>query len=334
MTPEQVPSGVPVPVPVAAPVPVHVWARPDGRRTLQLVLGTIWLLDGLLQLQAYFFTKAFGTQFIPMVAQGNPSLIQRPIDWSGANIAHHAVLVNSIFALVQVAIGLGIAWRPTLRIALGASIVWALGIWWVGEGLGGVLAGTADPVTGAPGAVILYALLAVLLWPVDRPGPPFPFIAARAVGPPTARALWLVLWGSLSYFAALGVNRSPQGLHDLIEGMATGEPAWMARLDRHASDLVAHRGLAVAVVLAVLLALVAVGAYFPPAAADATLVVAMVLAMAFWVVGQNFGSLFTNGGTDLNAGPLLVLLAVAYWRLPRGPNVAVDADVERAPAGV
>ena len=36
-----------------------------------------------------------------------------------------------------------------------------------------VLTGAASPVNGAPGAVILYALLAVLLWPAarDRPSP-------------------------------------------------------------------------------------------------------------------------------------------------------------------
>jgi hypothetical protein len=77
-----------------------------------------------------------------------------------------------------VLLGLGIAWRPTVKLALGASVAWALGVWWFGEGLGGVLAGTASPVNGAPGAVLLYALLAVLLWPADR-DPDAPFVAAR-----------------------------------------------------------------------------------------------------------------------------------------------------------
>ena len=36
------------------------WTRPDARRTMQLVLATFWLLDGLLQLQSFFFTKSFG----------------------------------------------------------------------------------------------------------------------------------------------------------------------------------------------------------------------------------------------------------------------------------
>ncbi len=87
-----------------------------------------------------------------------------------------------------------------MRVALAASIAWAIGVWWFGEGLGGVLSGAAGPLNGAPGAVIIYALLAVLLWPADR-GTPAPFTAARAVGAHVARALWLVLWLSLAYFA-------------------------------------------------------------------------------------------------------------------------------------
>ena len=155
----------------------QAWTRPDGRRTLQLVLATVWLVDGILQLQSFFFTKSFGLQMISGMSQGNPSIIARPITWSGTTIGHHAVLTDAIFAVVQTAIAVAIAWRPTVKIGLAISIAWAVGVWWVGEGLGGVLNGTANPVNGAPGAVMIYALLAVLLWPSDRAGQRAPFIA-------------------------------------------------------------------------------------------------------------------------------------------------------------
>ena len=77
------------------------------------------------------------------------------------------------------------------------AISWALGVWWLGEGLGSVLTGTASPVNGAPGAVILYALLAVLLWPAATDCAA-PFVAGQAIGGPAARVLWLILWGSLA----------------------------------------------------------------------------------------------------------------------------------------
>ena len=144
--------------------PGRRWTR---RRALQLGLAAIWLLDGVLQYQAFMFTKAF-SQMIGGTATGNPAVIAKPITWNATLVEHHLVLANAIFATIQLLIGLGIAFRPTVRVALAASIVWALGVWWFGEGLGGVLSGAASPLNGAPGAVIIYALLAVLLWPADR----------------------------------------------------------------------------------------------------------------------------------------------------------------------
>jgi hypothetical protein len=310
---------------------IQEWTRPDGRRTLQLVLATVWLVDGILQLQSFFFTKSFGLQMISGMSQGNPSIIARPINWSGSTIGHHAVLTDACFAVAQIAIAVAIAWRPTVKIGLAVSIAWAVGVWWVGEGFGGVLNGTANPINGAPGAVIIYALLAVLLWPTDRVGQTAPYIAARAVGATVAKGLWLVLWGSLSYFAVLGANRSPRGLHNLITTEATGEPGWVAWIDHHVASLVDHRGLVVTLVLAILLLIVALGTYLPGSIANATVALGAVIGLTFWVVGENFGALFTNGATDVNSGPLLILLAVAYWRsTPRAdPVVATEPAIRR-----
>ena len=99
-------------------------------------------------------------------APGNPAVIAEPITWAARIIGQHPVGINAAFATGQLLLGLGIAWRPTVKAALAASVAWSLAVWWLGEGLGGVLNGGASPVNGAPGAVILYALLAVLLWPV------------------------------------------------------------------------------------------------------------------------------------------------------------------------
>ena len=144
------------------------WTAPDVRRRLQLALAGIWLLDAVLQFQAFMFSKGF-SQMLGGTAAGNPAVIADPISWSAKIIAQHGTATNAIFAFIQLAIGLGIAWRPTLKLALGASIMWALGVWWFGEGLGGVLSGAGGPANGAPGAVIIYALLAVLLWPAAAP---------------------------------------------------------------------------------------------------------------------------------------------------------------------
>ncbi|MBV9380126.1 MAG: hypothetical protein JOY82_11065 [Streptosporangiaceae bacterium] len=283
----------------------------DARRALQLVLAAIWLLDAVLQYQSFMFSKGF-SRMLAGTASGNPSVIARPITWDAALVGHHLVPVNTAFATIQLLLGLGIAFRPTVRLALAASAAWALGVWWFGEGLGGVLSGAASPASGAPGAVILYALLTVLLWPAGR-ATPAPFTAARAVGARVARALWLVLWLSLAYFALTPANRAPQALNGIIAGMESGEPGWLAALDRGAASLVAGQGLAASIVLAAAFAVIAVGVCLPRPAARATLVLAIVVAAAVWVFGEAFGSILTGGGTDPNSGPLLALLALTYW---------------------
>jgi hypothetical protein len=303
---------------------------PDVRRMLQLGLAGIWLLDALLQYQAFMFSKAF-SQMIAGTASGNPGVVANPITWNATLVAHHAVLLNSIFATIQLLLAIGIAWRPTVRLALAASIAWALGVWWFGEGLGMVLTSSASPASGAPGAVIIYALLAVLLWPADREEPT-PFTAARAVGTLVARALWLVLWLSLAYFALLPGNRAPQALNGMIAGMESGEPGWLAALDRGAASLVAHQGLATSIVLAVALVIIAIGVYLPPSAAKATLVLAIVVAAVIWVFGEAFGGILTGGGTDPNSGPLLILLALTYW--PVRTTVTAPARTGAGPVGV
>jgi hypothetical protein len=142
--------------------------------------------------------------------------------------------------------------------------------------------------------------------------------------------LWLVLWLSLAYFALLPGNRAPQALNGMIAGMESGEPSWLAALDRGAATLVAHQGLAASIVLAIALAIIAVGVYLPPAAAKATLVLAMVVAAVIWVFGEAFGTILTGGGTDPNSGLLLILLALTYWPV----RTAVTGPARTAPAGV
>ena len=285
--------------------------RPDARRSLQLALAGIWLLDAVLQFQSFMYTQAF-PQTLAATASGNPAVIARPVTWDAALMSHHLLVLNTMFASIQVLLGIGIVFRPAVKAALAASVAWSLGVWWLGEGLGGVLSGTASPVSGAPGAVLLYALLAVLLWPAS-PGRPASFAAARAVGVPVARGLWLALWLALEWFALTPANRAPQAMAQMIAGIADGEPRWLAGLDRAAASLVVGHGLAASITLAAALVLIAGGIWLPRPAARAVLVLAIAVAAVIWTVGEGLGGIFTGSATDPNSGPLLALLALAYW---------------------
>jgi hypothetical protein len=308
----------------------------DGRRALQLALATLWLLDGVLQLQPLMFIAGSDglSGMLGSMAAGNPHVVAQTITWNASIIGHHAVATNTAFALIQIFLGLGIAWLPTVKPALGASIVWSLGVWWFGEGLGGVLGGSGTPIGGGPGAVLFYALLAVLLWPSDRPGSVPTFAAARAVGAGPAKVIWVVVWLGMAFLAVIGSGRSPQGTHDLIESLNAGEPRWLAAVDRHAASLVAHQGLTVAVVFVVICVAVVLGVFLPATAARATLVLAIVTAATIWVVGQNFGMILAGGATDPNSGPLLVLLVLSYWPVHANPVTGSAVSAGRIATGV
>jgi hypothetical protein len=96
--------------------------------------------------------------------------------------------------------------------------------------------------------------------------------------------------------------------------MAGGEPGWLASIDRSAANSVGSSGGAVSAVLAITFLLVGL-AVFIPAATRPALALAVISAAAIWVLTENLGGIFTGTGTDPNTGPLLILLAAAYWPL-------------------
>ena len=307
------------------------WRVDDRRRRLQLVLAALWLLDAMLQGQSFMFSAGFA-RMIEAAARGSPSLVVGPGDWAARVVGQHPVATNLAFVAVQVLLAIGIAWRPTVKFALALSIPWSLAVWWLGEGLGGVLTPGANPVTGAPGAVILYALLAIVLWPADRAPDraddrahdpdgtrPAAFPAADAIGVPAARAVWLALWCGLAWFAAASVSQAALALPNAISALAAGQPRWLAATDDTVAGLISGHQIAVAVTLAVLLVIIAVGPFLPASGARTALALAIVVALVTWVVGQDFGGILTGTGTDPGTGALLVLLAAAYW--PAAPGV-------------
>ena len=253
------------------------------------------------------------------MAAGNPGWVEHSITWNASNVYHHPVLTNSTFALVQFLIAFGIVSKRTLKPALALSIVWALAVWWFGEGVGNILHGGATPFSGGPGAVLFYAVLAVLLWPSE--GSDRPFVAARTVGVTAARAVWVVVWGLLAVLAVVGLGRSPQALHDLVAAY-TGQPGWLARIDRATASMFLHHGTTAAILLAIVCVVVAVGAYLSPQLNRFTLVLGIVAYVFIWVATENFGGILAGGATDPNSGPPVIILALIYWPLTRARDSA------------
>ncbi len=298
----------------------------DLQRTFQLVLATVWLLDAALQLQPFMFTRGPNgfSGMLNSMAAGNPAWVEHSIAWNASNVYHDPVLSNSIFALIQFIIGFGIAWKRSLKPALALSMVWSLGVWWFGEGLGNILHGGATPFGGGPGGVLFYALLAILLWPNE--GSDTPFVAARSVGTTAAKAIWAVLWGLLASLAVAGSGRSPRALHDLVAAFS-GQPGWLAHIDRSTESLLLHHGTSAAILLAVICVVVAIGVYLPPRITKVSLVLGIVVFAVIWVATENFGGILAGAATDPNSGPLVIILALIYWPLPAARTTTTSVSL-------
>ena len=283
------------------------------RRTLQIALGVIWLVDAALQFQPFMFTKAFVTGALEPAASGSPWLIVQPMIWADHFMVHDIAWWNALYATLQLVIALGLFWRPTARLALGTSIVWSLAVWWFAEGFGGVFAG-GSPLAGQPGAVVLYALIAILIWPSSC-GDATSVVDAGAWGRRGAIAAWVVLWVDFAVYFLLPANRAPQAMHDLVMGAASGEPGWVQSIDHGLATVFAVRGLAFSLGLALVSLVIAI-TVTKPALVRPALIVAMVFAAFVWLV-QDFGGLLTAQGTDVNSGPLIALLAWTFWPLSK-----------------
>jgi hypothetical protein len=311
----------PSPTAPARPAGSAGWAADfesaGARRGVQLALGAIWLLDAALQYQPHMFSRAFVTQQIDPAAAGSPGFVSGPVTLAGHVILHSPVAFDALFATIQLAIGLGLLWRRTARAALAGSIIWALSIWWLGEGLGGIFTGSASPVTGAPGAAVLCALISVLAWPSGARLLSGGNVASDSrLGEHWARSAWLVVWGSGACFLLMASNQAPGALRGQVTSAAAGEPGWIAGLDRRAATVIGSHGTEVSLLLAVVFAVIALGVLVPATTRPA-LLLAVITAAAIWLVGESLGGMLTGQGTDPNTGPLLILLAAAYWPLPR-----------------
>jgi hypothetical protein len=300
----------------AAPTP-----RLLSRRHLEIALGTLWLLDGLFQLQPYMFTRAFYNGVLGMANMGLPGPVADADYHVATLLTAHPALWNTGFAGLQLMLGLGLLWRRTARVALICSVPWAIGVWAIGEGFGGMFMPGASLLTGAPGPALIYGLLALIL-----------LCAAADANSPRGRigraglrlgaAGWALIWTTGALLELEGTNHAATVPSAQIANGSYGEPAMFRWIDGVGGHLIGEHGYLFALVLG-LLAVFIGWAIFVPRWRRVCLVTGIVVALFVGVVGQDLGAVFTGHGTDPGLGPPLVLLALALWR-PRTSSKSKD----------
>jgi hypothetical protein len=292
----------------------------------------IWILDAALQFQPSMFGPGFVTNVLLPNAQGQPA----PVAWSITTLAHFVTpdvgVWNFLFGSVQLLIGVGLLFRRTVKPAIVVMALWAFGVWWFGEGFGMLFAGTASPLTGAPGAVILYPLIGFLVWPTAERKDEVSIglgSAPDASGPsglPGALGAWTGFWTLSALLWLLPANRTAGAISSQISGAAAGEPVWYSHILLSVSANIGPHTTLLAWELALVSLVVGLGPLCTRHSA-LFLLIGASLELAFWVSGMALGAVMTGTGTDPNAGPLVALLAVAL--LPTVVTPPEEAPIRR-----
>jgi hypothetical protein len=186
-------------------------------------------------------------------------------------------------------------------------------VWYLGEGLGGLLGGSSSLLTGAPGAALLYAVLALAAWP-RRDG------TAAADGPPLwTAAAWAALWLGGAVLQLLPGRDTNASIAMSLAMNASGAPSGFAPIGAHLAALVPGSGVSIVVDLVVLQAFAGAGALGASRVRLAAVIVGCGLSLVYWVAGQGMGQPWSGLVTDPGTAPLVVLLGFAVlgaapWR--------------------
>jgi len=307
-----------------------------SQRVLQIVLGLFWILDAALQFQPFMFGRGFVDTYILPNAQNQPFVVGDLITHIGNFVSPDIAVWNTFFALIQLCIGVGLLFRPTVRPALVLSFVWAVGVWVFGEGMGMILTGSASALTGAPGSVFLYGLMGLMAWPrparnldwSDEPVGIASSAAAQGIGRSiTPLAVWAGYWSFAAVLFLLPHNRTTTSVSSAIVGMANGQPGWYAHFLTDLGNFFNTSGTETAWILALVSVAIGLGP-LGTRRPGPVLAVGALFAFLMWIAGQGLlGNIFTGNDTDPNSGPMVIVLAAAMV-----PTVAAVRGEWRSPA--
>jgi hypothetical protein len=303
-----------------------------SRKALQRILGVLWLIDGLLQLLPQMWTMNMVNGVMKTMLDGQPGFVEPSLQFIINQTTTHLIAVNLFISVVQILLGLGFLFLSDrwIKELVWASIVWAVVVWYGGEGMSMLLTGQAGALTGAPGAVLLYPLLGLAVYPRK--------LSADArtsdEGLLSRKVLRWVLAGFWFFAALLQLQAywwQPGQISQTIGGMVGqgGLNTWLVDpVLTPLSNATANIETLLNIVLIVVFLALGIGlAVVKEKQLPAVLIASIVVSVVIWYCSQGFGMILTGMSTDFNSGLLLVVMALAVWPSTR---LAQSAS-ERAP---
>ena len=242
----------------SAPPDVSASGRRRGviaqrRRHLQVALGVIWLIDAALQYQPYMFTKQFVVQAL-RAHRGRKPLDPLSTDDLGGPLhdsRHHTVERRST-PRSRSSSPSGCSGGPRSAGHSASPLSGASPCGGSRRASAGYSPAVRRPRWAAPVRSSSTCYSPFCSGPARGDRYERSVVRSSPLGRLAPNLLWAVLWGSFAYYLLLAVNRGPQDLHDMVAGMASGEPGWIQSLDSGIATLLNHHGTEFSVFLAVL----------------------------------------------------------------------------------
>jgi hypothetical protein len=291
-------------------------------RTITFILGVLWIIDGILQLQPASFTATFANDILTPNLQGQPAIITPIINFGVQFFNTNPFVVNLAAAIVQLFMGFVLVLplkRPFKVFALYLSIVWALIVWVFGEGLGLILTGNATFYTGAPGSVLLYLVLTVfLLYPSKLAAKRLPIVAGVMFLFGALLQLSPVFWSSSGVESMFSLAAS-----DSIEAVAG--PAGMVSSLASGAPVISNAVL--------VLLLVVFGGMLLVRPGRILALTAEIFLILTWWFGQDFGGILTfptSTATDPNSAIVLVLFLLPLLMRPKAIGALDSPFISKA----
>jgi hypothetical protein len=304
-----------------------------SRKALQRVLGLLWLIDGLLQVQPQMFSMNMVNGVMKPMLEGQPGLIEPALQFIVTQTTLHLIAVNLLITIVQVFLGLGFLFLPErwVKELVVASIVWSFIVWFGGEGMSMLFTGTASILSGAPGAVLLYPLLGLAIWP-RKQFDASAVDATRKAGDDGLISRRLLRWilSGFWFFAAL-LQLQPTWWQPGQISQAIGAMVGQGGLNSVLVDPIlqqlsnATANIEIPLNIALIIVFLALGiglAVFKEERLRPFLAASIVVSVLFWYIAQAFGMILTGMATDFNSGLLVVVIALACWPKGKAPRAA------------